>query len=113
MNYNALIVEHGARDGRFVASLVDASGLAVTSANAEHDLCFAMVRAGLLDGSIQFWWGSTPSIFFASVHRAAKWRHSLGEGFPYLVVKRKKGSWKAENPTTAESQNPEDDFLVL
>lgn len=59
----------------------------------EHDLCFAMVRAGLPDGEIQFWRGTTPALRFKSVHKAARYRVALGNGFPRRVKRR-----SGENP---------------
>lgn len=67
-------------------------GIAVRSPDPEHDLCFAMVMAGLRDGAIQFCRGATPTLRFRSVHRAARCRAELGDRFPYRLVRRKVGA---------------------
>lgn len=88
MTYDADIAEAEARNGAFVAELRDA-GVIVVTRDPEHDLCHAMVRAGLADGPIQFWRGATPSLRFKSVHRAAGLRIELGEHYPHQRVKRR------------------------
>jgi hypothetical protein len=87
MRYDADIREAAERDGTFEACLRD-SQIAIISRDPEHDLCFAMVKAGLPDGEIQFWRGATPSLRYRSVHRTAGYRIGLGEDFPYRRAKR-------------------------
>ena len=88
--FHADIHEAPNRDGNFVAAL---RGAEITTAgrDPEHDLCHAMVAAGLPDGGIQFWRGSTPSLFYRSVHQAARLRIEIGETFPYRLVRRREG----------------------
>lgn len=70
-----------AGSGMFEARLRE-SAVIVASGDPEHDLCHAMVKAGLPNGEIQFWRGATPSISFRSVRRAGGFRIGLGERFP-------------------------------
>jgi hypothetical protein len=65
--------------------------LSVRSPDPEYDLCFAMVRAGLPDGEIQFWRHTTPTLRFRSVHQTAQYRVELGGRFPYCRRKRRAG----------------------
>ena len=85
--YNAEISEAPKRDGTFCAALRESS-VNVVSRDPEHDLCAAMVDAGLPDGPIQFWRNAMPTLRFKSVHTAARYRISMGETFPLLRVKR-------------------------
>ena len=84
--YNASVSETR-RDGTFYALLREPS-MNVVSRDPEHDLCAAMVDAGLPDGPSQFWRNETPTLRFKSVHTAARYRISMGETFPLLRVKR-------------------------
>lgn len=61
------------------------------SPDPEHDLCFEILKAGLPDGAIQFWRGTTSSLRFGSVHKTAGYRIALGDHFPERV-KRKAGA---------------------
>jgi hypothetical protein len=111
MTYTAQICAMGR--GLFGAVL-DRSGIAVTSVNAEYDLCYAIKQAGLPDGPIQFFRGTTPSISFRSVHRAAGWRIATGDEFPRLVRRKPKpnrygevgGGPQKPAATTAPCQTP-------
>jgi hypothetical protein len=87
--YEADLAEAKRRNGTFTATLRGNPALIVTSPNAEHDLCDAMLNAGLPDGPIQFWRGDTPSLRFPSVHRAAGFRIELGDDCPYRRVRRR------------------------
>jgi hypothetical protein len=93
--YNADIVETAARNGIFRATLRGSAPI-------------AMVSAGLPDGSIQFWRGSTPSLLYRSVHRTAGYRVELGAGFPYRLVRRREG-WPEtpSKPCAGVAQNRE------
>ena len=91
MNYHADVREAETRDGMFEARFRDRS-IIVVSREPEHDLCDAMIKARLPDGSIQFWRGEIQSISFKSVHRAAGVRFELGEKFPYRRVRRREGA---------------------
>src|SRR3954470_22072719 len=73
VTYNADIIETAARNGTLTATLRE-SPITATGPDPEHDLAFAMVQAGLQDGAIQFWRGSTPSLLYRSVHRTARYR---------------------------------------
>jgi hypothetical protein len=88
--YDADIHVFEPSDGRHVA-ILRGSDIGVCSANAEHDLMFEMTKAGLPDGSIQFWRGTTPTLSYKSVHRAGAWRVELGQQEPYRLVKRDTG----------------------
>lgn len=88
-DYNADIAQ--GTKGNFLAKLRN-SPISIVSADPEHDLCHAMVKSGLPDGTIQFWRGNTPSLFYPSVSRAAKVRISQGRSFPYDLVKRRDGA---------------------
>jgi hypothetical protein len=72
-----------------LAAILRGHAISVRSADPEHDLCHAMLRAGLPDAEIQFWRGAIPTLRFRSVHRAAQWRIELGDRFPYRLVRRK------------------------
>lgn len=87
--YNAEISETPKRDGTFSAVLREPS-MNVVSRDPEHDLCAAMVDAGLTDGPIQFWRNATPTVRFKSVHRSAAYRIEMGERFPYYMTKRRR-----------------------
>ena len=86
--YNADIIEAAARDGSFMATLREPPITATGTADPEHAICFAMVAADLPDGEIQFWRGTTPTLLFRSVHRAAGYRIGLGADFPYRLARR-------------------------
>lgn len=86
MKYNADI-RYVAR-GLFVAELRDSSIATKSTENPEYDLCHEMLKAGCEDGAIQFWRGTTPSLSFPSVHRAAKYRVSTGEKTYLQLVRR-------------------------
>ena len=88
--YDADIVETAARNG-ILRRRCGAAPITATGPDPEHDLCFAMVTAGLPDGEIQFWRGSTPSLLYRSVHRTAGYRVELGADFPYRLRKRREG----------------------
>src|SRR5580765_1078678 len=81
-DWNADIEQTEARDGTFLAVLRQGL-LEVVSRDPEHDLCHAMVQAGLADGPIQFYRVAIPTLMFRSVRRAAGKRIELGEKFPY------------------------------
>jgi hypothetical protein len=91
LGWNAVIEESAARDGTFRAVLREVS-IEVVSRDPEHDLCRAVIRAGLADDPIQFWRSGVSSLTFHSVHRAAGQRIELGEKFPYRRVRRKEGA---------------------
>lgn len=80
--WNASIEETKERDGTFRATLHE-QPIEIVSRDPEHDLCHAIVNAGLADGPIQFWSGATPSLRYRSVHTTAAKRIELGEKFPY------------------------------
>jgi hypothetical protein len=90
MDWNADIVQTEARDGTFHA-VVRELPLEVVSRDPEHDLCRAMVLAGLADGPIQFWRGQTPSLMYRSVHRTAGYRIELSDSFPFRRRERREG----------------------
>jgi hypothetical protein len=107
MNYAADIHESPNRDGTFVAVLREAA-ITTTGPDPEHDLCHAMVGARLPDGGIQFWRGTTPSLFYRSVHRTAGYRVKLGESFPYRLVRREEApSVFAKDRCRERAQNRE------
>jgi hypothetical protein len=85
---NASIEETQERNGTFRATLHE-TPLEIVSRDPEHDLCHAMVEAGLADGPIQFWRRETPSLIYRSVHRTASKRVELGEKFPCKRVPRR------------------------
>ena len=72
MFYDADIFQTDRRDGTFEARL-RGSALSVPGRDPEHDLCDAMLRAGFLDGEIQFWRGTIPTLRIRSVHQAAQY----------------------------------------
>lgn len=84
MTVNANIYKY--REGKFRAAA--SYGPEVISADPEHDLCHAFVKAGFPDGPIQFWRDGKPSLFHPSIHRMARVRIKLGESFPMQRVKR-------------------------
>lgn len=87
MTVNANIYKY--REGKFRAAA--SYGPEGISADPEHDLCHAFVKAGFPDGPIQFWRDGKPSLFHPSIHRMARVRIELGEKFPYRRVKRREG----------------------
>ena len=90
VTYHADIQPADQRNGTFDARL-RGSTIAVRSRDPEHDLCHAIFRAALPDGSIQFWRGQAPSLLFKSVHLTAQFRIELGEHCPYRRVERRSG----------------------
>ena len=106
MSYNADIVTPPERNGFFDAAL-RGSDLQVHSRDPEYELCFEMLKAGLPEGPIQFWRGTTPTISFKSVHRAAKWRVTLGDEFPKLVKRDTGGAKNRLRDGSGDSETTE------
>jgi hypothetical protein len=107
--YHADVMEHEA--GKFLATLRGHKIRAISS-DPEHDLCYAMAQAFMTDGPIQFWRGSTPSLLYRSVHKAAQYRIKLGDSFPYERVKREEMTQEDKDRARARSQTGEKEKLI-
>ena len=83
--YNVEISQAG--QGRYKARCRE-TGLEVTSANAEHDICHALTVLGWPDGAVKFWRDARPSLWHLSIHRMGGYRISLGEDFPKRAKRR-------------------------
>ena len=85
--YDADIVETASRDGTFVTTL-HGPPITASEPDPEYSLCHAIAEAGLPDGAIQFWRGTTRSLFYRSAYRAAGHRIGMGGDYPYRLAKR-------------------------
>jgi hypothetical protein len=89
------IAESPARDGTFTATLRDCD-IKTTGRDPEHDICRALIEAGLPDRPIQFYRNGTRSLRFASVHRTGLVRVEMGETFPYRERLRQEGMYLSD-----------------
>lgn len=86
--YNIEITE--ADGGHFHARCRE-TGTEIESANPEHDLCHALVKAEWGDRPVQFWTGGMRTLSHSSMFVMAGLRIELGETFPYRRAKRRPG----------------------
>ena len=85
ISYNVAISAAG--EGRFIARCREVP-IQILSANAEHDICHLLTKAGYRDGAVQFWRGMTRSLSHSSIHALGCHRIALGDQFPQRVKRK-------------------------
>jgi hypothetical protein len=92
MTYHIEIRETRERDGTFDAWSCKPLLTINRTRDPEYDMAKALIDAGHPDGPCQFYRDYVPSTSFRSILRASGYKVSLGERFPYALVKR----WKPD-----------------